>query len=699
MAVDAPPEPSTRETTRAGLRYRPYLDGLRCVAVYLVVAFHAGLHRFSGGFIGVDIFFVLSGYLMTRILMRELVRRDRVSFRHFYARRFRRILPAAAVTLLGSAFVYGIVASPFEGARAGGDYRAAFLYYANWHFISQASNYFAPAVDASPVLHFWSLAVEEQFYLTWPLVLTGLFLAARLARRWQWWALRALMGAAVVASAAWALHLATGNLDRAYYGTDARVYQLVAGGLIAITPQLVTLGRRLLVGAGAFAVIALVALVGLGTSAITMSPITRGIAVVAFTAALIVAMERAPRSIASRALSDSRIAYLGRISYGTYLWHWPIIVILTRKIDPGGFWFFVFIAALSTVLAAISFHLLEHPIRVSRALDALDGRVIAAALAFSLIAGILIAPALRAFTGTSPDIAKLSVSVPSLHTGNQQLLDWVKASNDIPDSPDCRPHHTTACIVVHGKGKRMLLMGDSVARMWIPAFTEIARRRGMSLAVATFPGCPWWVPEDVPTAHNDCAEHRAYWFQHLVPEYDPDIVVVAHRALDAPGNPFWVTAVRSRPTDYRVYTESHPGAVPGDSAAGEETVRREAEKSLAALRKPGREIVMLEPTPVPADPKFDPLNCVSTGSTNCGFSVSTDPSPAVRNFRVLAKAPATWSLDLDPLVCPRLPACDPVVNDIIVRRDHTHITGTYSDALAGAVEAQLQGDGVLPAER
>src|SRR5439155_797507 len=104
--------------------------------------------------------------------------RDRIGFRHFYARRFRRILPAAAVTLLGSAFVYGIVASPFEGAQAGGDYRAAFLYYANWHFISQASNYFAPAVDASPVLHFWSLAVEEQFYLTWPLVLTGLFLVA-----------------------------------------------------------------------------------------------------------------------------------------------------------------------------------------------------------------------------------------------------------------------------------------------------------------------------------------------------------------------------------------------------------------------------------------------------------------------------------------------------------------------------------------
>src|SRR3954470_11640236 len=145
---------SPRDQSRARLPYRPYLDGLRAVAVYLVVAFHAGLHNFSGGFIGVDVFFVLSGYLMTRILVRELVRRNRIGYRHFYARRFRRILPAAAATLLISAFVYAIVATPFEGVRAGGDYRSAFLYYANWHFLAQSTDYFAPSVNASPVLHF-----------------------------------------------------------------------------------------------------------------------------------------------------------------------------------------------------------------------------------------------------------------------------------------------------------------------------------------------------------------------------------------------------------------------------------------------------------------------------------------------------------------------------------------------------------------
>jgi peptidoglycan/LPS O-acetylase OafA/YrhL len=689
VATRAEPARGTRR-----LAYRPYLDGIRCLAVYLVVAFHAGLNRFSGGFIGVDVFFVLSGYLMTRILVRELVERRRIGFPHFYARRFRRILPAAAATLLISAFVYGVVATPFEGLRAGGDFRSAFLYYANWHFLAQSTNYFAPSVDASPVLHFWSLAVEEQFYLAWPLLLTGLFFLARPARRWQWWVLRLLLGALVVLSAGVALHYAAENLDRAYYGTDTRVYQLLGGALVAVTPQLVTRGRRFGAGAQVVGLAAAVGVFALGTSAFTMSPITRGIWVVIATGGLIVALERAPRGPAGFVLSDARIAYLGRISYGTYLWHWPIIVVLTRKMDPGGT-LFVITTALSTLLAAVSFHVLEHPIRVARALDRLDRRGIAVALTFSVGAGSLIAPALRMFTGSTPDISRLSVSVPSLDTGSSELLDWVKANDDIPRSPDCSQGSPTSCVIVHGDGKRVLLMGDSVVRMWIPAFTEIARREGWTLAVATTPGCPWWVPENVPNANNRCAEQRAYWYQHLIPELDPDIVFVGHRALDAPGNPFWVTAPRSQPTDYRVYAESHSNAVTGDSALGEETVQREAADSIAALRRSGRETVILEPAPIPADAAFDPLNCVSTGSAGCGFSVSTDPTPSVVNFRALAQQPDVWSLDLDRLVCPRLPVCDPVINDIIVRRDHTHITGTFAEALSTAVEAKLRADGIL----
>ena len=124
--------------------YRPHLDGLRAVAVYLVVAFHARLAGFAGGFIGVDVFFVLSGYLVTSILLRDLGTGGRVDLRRFYARRFRRILPAAAVALLVTAVAYAIVATPAQMLDALGGFRAAFLYVANWHFISQATDYFAP---------------------------------------------------------------------------------------------------------------------------------------------------------------------------------------------------------------------------------------------------------------------------------------------------------------------------------------------------------------------------------------------------------------------------------------------------------------------------------------------------------------------------------------------------------------------------
>ncbi len=685
-----------RAEPRSRLRYRPYLDGLRCVAVYLVVAFHADLPGFAGGFVGVDVFFVLSGYLVTRILLRELARHDRVDLRHFYARRFRRILPAAMVTLLVSAFVYAIVATPFEGAQAASGYRSAFWYFANWHFFAQSTDYFAPSVGASPVLHFWSLAVEEQFYLTWPVALAGLYLLARAAGTWRWWVLRAIVAAIVVASAAGALHFGATNLERAYYGTDTRIYQLLTGALLALTPQLVSSARGLGAAARWAAFGALGALLLLGSSAWTMSPITRGIAVVGFTALLIVALERASGGGAGRVLSHPAVAYLGRISYGTYLWHWPIVVVITHKLDPGAPALFAISAGLSTVLAAISFHVLEHPIRVSSVLGALDRRVIAVALAFSLAAGLLVAPALRALTGTQPDIGKLSIFEPGLHTGSIELLDWVKASDDIPRSPDCRAGAPTACVVVHGRGKRVLLMGDSVARMWIPALAEIARREGYTLAVATSPGCPWWVPEKGSTAHNTCAERRAYWFGHLVPEFDPDIVFVAHRAVDVPGNPFWVTAPKAGPTDYRIYDNEKSGAVRGDSPAGERVVRQEAARSFDALRRAGRKLVILEPTPIPADASFDPLNCVSTGSTDCRFSVSTGATPAVLSFRALARQPGTWSLDLDRLACPRLPTCDPVVNDIIVRRDHTHLTGTYALAMADALDGLLHRQGILP---
>src|SRR3954452_13908111 len=148
--------------------YRPYLDGLRAVAVYLVVFFHAGAARFGGGYVGVDVFFVLSGFLVTRLLLRDLHTMGSVRFGRFYARRFRRLLPAAFATLIITALVFAAIASPVEVLDAAGGFKAAFLYVTNWYFIAQSADYFGANLASNPVLHFWSLAVEEQFYLLWP---------------------------------------------------------------------------------------------------------------------------------------------------------------------------------------------------------------------------------------------------------------------------------------------------------------------------------------------------------------------------------------------------------------------------------------------------------------------------------------------------------------------------------------------------
>ena len=164
---------------RGHLRYRPHLDGLRAVAVYLVVAYHSRLRGFAGGFVGVDVFFVLSGFLVTSILLRDLTSRGTIEWRRFYSRRVRRILPASVLALTVTAVVYAAISSPSEMQDALGGFRAAFVYIANWFFIHQSTDYFAADVNRNPVLHFWSLAVEEQFYLLWPLALGALYAVSR----------------------------------------------------------------------------------------------------------------------------------------------------------------------------------------------------------------------------------------------------------------------------------------------------------------------------------------------------------------------------------------------------------------------------------------------------------------------------------------------------------------------------------------
>ncbi len=673
--------------------YRPQLDGLRAVAVYLVVAYHAGVRTFSGGFIGVDVFFVLSGYLVTLLLLRDLRATDRIDFRRFYSRRIRRLLPAAFVALVVTAAVYTAIAAPADVSSALGGFRSAFLYVANWHFIRQSNDYFAANVNTNPVVHFWSLAVEEQFYLCWPILLSAVYVLARRAGDRQWDVVRLVIAAGFTASLLGALHLSTVNVSRAYYGTDTRAYELLAGALLAITPSVLDAARRRKRSAQALAPLNLALLIVIGTRVVHLGEIQRGVAATIATCGLIIALEVSGAGVVNRVLSAPSATYLGRVSYGTYLWHWPVIVIATQRFHPNSVSLFALTCLIGTALAALSFEVLEQHVRMSAALDRHRAAVIAIGLATSLVGGLVVVPAIlhhdRSAAATSAPAPGGATAAGETRTPVPADLDLDAIRTD-PYVGKCIGKAAGPCVVVSGRGPRVLLMGDSHAEMLIPAFAAIARTYSLTLAVAFSPNCPWQQGlVEAPAAASIslprvCRGRQDAWYRHVVPEFDPSIVVLAHHAFDDPNAPSNV-----RLPDGTV--------VSSNRKALESTLRTLTSRSIDELRKPGRKILVIEPLPV-APGTFDPFTCLSKERflDACRYVATARPTKLERYYRSIANGTDLYALDLDRLVCPYLPICDPIVHGVVVKIDPQHITAPYSQQLAKPIAALLVADGILP---
>ncbi len=320
-AAGAPPQRAGRDARPSpdAAGFRPDLEGLRGLAILLVLAYHAGL-PLPGGFIGVDVFFVLSGFLITGLLVRERERSGRISLPAFYARRARRILPAAAVTIAVTACVMPFFVSPLDLARFSGDGVASALSFVNIRFAAGDLDYFAPNGALSPFRQFWSLAVEEQFYLLWPTLLV--------AATWRG-APRRMAGAAVaavlVASLVACLQVGQIAGPLAFYLLPTRAWQLAAGGLLAIaSPEVSRLPGRLAVALGWAAVPAL-AFAALRFDASLSYPGLYALLPTAAAAALVASGDR--RGSPGAVLRVGPMRFLGRISYSLYLWHWPFLAL------------------------------------------------------------------------------------------------------------------------------------------------------------------------------------------------------------------------------------------------------------------------------------------------------------------------------------------------------------------------------------
>ena len=351
------------------VRYLPALDGMRALAVAAVLLYHGDVGWLPGGFLGVEVFFVISGYLITSLLMAERQSTGGTAYLAFWARRARRLLPALFALLAVVAAVW-LVKVPDEAARLRGDMVASLSYVTNWYQIVVRQSYFEAIGRPSPLRHLWSLAVEEQFYLVWPIALAGL---SRLTRGRRGHLLVVILALAA-ASAAWGIRLYHPDVDpsRVYYGTDTRAAGVLLGAALAVAAPPWLMRAKVHVGARAlFNLVGALGLVGIGWMMLRANEfdpmLYRGGFVVLdlFAVAAIAAVVHPCDTIWAKVLGFGPLVWIGKRSYGMYLWHWPIFVLTRPGLDVSlsGGRLLALRLGLTVAVAEISYRLIELPVR------------------------------------------------------------------------------------------------------------------------------------------------------------------------------------------------------------------------------------------------------------------------------------------------------------------------------------------------
>jgi peptidoglycan/LPS O-acetylase OafA/YrhL len=459
------------------VQYVPALDGVRGIAVAAVLLFHGGY--LAGGFLGVDLFFVLSGFLITKLLLADGSRAGRIRFARFWARRARRLFPALGATLLGVALYAALFASPEERADIRADAWATMLYVPNWRAVNALRDYWALFRTPSPLQHTWSLGIEEQFYLVWPLALAGV-LAVCGRRTPRAVCVGSLALAAASIAAMWTLYDPR-NPSRVYYGTDTRAAAILLGGALAAWQASAGPARLR-------AAIELAGGVGVAVLAAAWCTLYRGgfAACGLAGAALIAAAAHPQRGPLAALLALAPLRGLGVISYGVYLWHWPVYLMLdAARTGLSGWMLFGVRVAATIAISLASYRFIEQPIRRGAGTArrwALVAPAATAAIALAIVAGT----------------AGARSSAPQAAMAGAERFEAMK-------SPPARPGAV-----------RVLLLGDSVA---VSLFPGLSRAAGSELEVSI--GVKVGCEGDSPAP--DCPPS---WPAQAA-EQQPDVVLIA----------------------------------------------------------------------------------------------------------------------------------------------------------------------------
>ncbi|HEY7222783.1 MAG TPA: acyltransferase family protein [Micromonosporaceae bacterium] len=688
--------------------FRPDVEGLRAIAISLVLIFHAGLPYVTGGYIGVDIFFVISGFLITTQLVGELDGTGRISLAGFYARRAKRILPAAAVVLLATAVLSRLYLPRVQWADAGGDILASALYVVNWRLADRSVDYLAEGSGTSPVQHFWSLAVEEQFYLVWPLLMIIAALVARLlrprshesaaatARRGpQRWVLLLAIAAVGVPSFLWSMRETDYSAAQAFFVTTTRMWELAVGAAVALaTPMLARLPRAVAVGIGWIGVVAVVASGFVFTTASAWPGHLAAVPTLG-AAAVIAGGFAGSRGGPAVVLGTRPMRWVGRLSYSLYLWHWPLLVIAAQIRGHMGPLAGTLVVIGSFVPAWLSYKLVENPIRRSPAVNRSPRLALSLGVNFTLVgvvSGLLVmfVAAQAARPTAPPGVALGAQALPSAGPSATPAIpdradfitpDPLNANDDVPDlyGRGCQQSQTDDALLSCTDGDpqsstTVVIAGDSKIVQYAPALEALATQNHWRLVTYTKSSCSFTsaVIALDGKPYDSCTRWNQALLDRLTAER-PDYVITSGAANSA---------------------LPQPGELADPVAAMVDGLRR----SWSALSAVGTKVIVFGDNPHPG---FEVYACVDQHRddlSQCTYDSSRRATSGgyEAQSQAIVGEPGVAMVDLWDAICPT-PRCPPVIGNVLVYRQGSHLTATYVKTLTPRIAAALT-DAGLPAQ-
>jgi peptidoglycan/LPS O-acetylase OafA/YrhL len=634
------------------IRFRPDIEGLRAVAVILVVLYHAGLPFLQGGFVGVDMFFVVSGYLITSLLAQELNSSGGINLSRFYARRARRLLPALTLVVVIVCLIQSMVASPLVQMDVLKAALATILYSSNLYFAHLQLYYFLQSSGSEPLLHTWSLAVEEQFYLVWPIFLLLLEKPVRGARS------RVLVIAATtIISFAGCVWLTAENQVMAFFLSPSRAWEFSIGGLLAFLPlRWMTARENLCKWLGAAGLITLVLCGALMTDSASFPGYVAAIPVLA-TLTVLQAGAATQNSLSARVLKWRPLQYVGGISYSLYLWHWPVLMIVPQIVSNDSAVVRAVCILLSVALAAVTHVTVENPIRFNSFLGTRS------VLSLGLVG--------LSMTLCIGGLAMWWIAL----NHSAQFRKFHEARNDVPSfyrtgcTAELRATDPRQCSFgeLAKPESTVVLFGDSHAAQWFPAMKVIAESRHWKLVTIIKSACS---PMNIsilrdPRVIKACQRWRELAIT-TIQEMHPDTVVMSSSSL--------------------YQQRDSPRLI--DVSDWEKGSR----ETFLAIAGHGIALRFIRDTP---HSDYDVPPCLAqlawNGHATCpplsrSNALSSDIYQA--EVRAASDIPNVKLIDMSDAICGRN-SCETEQGGLVKFRDSDHLTSRYAESLAKELQIQL----------